>query len=81
MQFIAYLSFEDNAREAMDFYAAAFGGTVTQRVTYGESPMCREMELPEPWPKKKPVAWIIAISGSATPTAPVAALEPSLPTK
>ena len=43
MQFIAYLSFEGNAREAMDFYATAFGGTVTQRFTYGESPMCREM--------------------------------------
>lgn len=39
MQLIAYLNFDGNAREAMDFYAQALGGTVTQRFTYGESPM------------------------------------------
>ena len=30
-----YLSFRDNAREAMDFYQAVFGGELT-RSTYGE---------------------------------------------
>jgi PhnB protein len=42
MQLIAYLNFAGNAREAMDFYAGIFGGEVTQRVTYGESPMAAE---------------------------------------
>ncbi|GAA5003464.1 VOC family protein [Pseudoluteimonas lycopersici] len=42
MQFIPYLNFDGNAREAMDFYAAVFGGEVTQRFTYGESPMAEE---------------------------------------
>lgn len=39
MQFIPYLNFAGNAREAMDFYASALGGKITQRFTYGESPM------------------------------------------
>ena len=42
MQLIAYLNFPGTAREAMDFYAKAFGGTVTQRFTYGESPMAEQ---------------------------------------
>ena len=42
MQLIAYLNFAGNAREAMDFYAQALGGRVTQRFTYGESPMAEE---------------------------------------
>jgi len=42
MQLVAYMSFAGNAREAMDFYAAALGGTVTQRFTYGESPMAEQ---------------------------------------
>jgi PhnB protein len=42
MQLIAYLNFAGNAREAMDFYAHALGGKVTQRFTYGESPMAEE---------------------------------------
>ena len=36
--------------------------------------------MPEPWPQKKPKAWIIAISGKTTPTAAVA-LVLILPTK
>lgn len=43
MQLVAYLSFPGTAREAMDFYAAALGGEVTQRFTYGGSPMAGEM--------------------------------------
>lgn len=43
MQLVAYLSFPGTAREAMDFYATAFGGKVTQRFTYGESPMADQM--------------------------------------
>ncbi|OZB59336.1 MAG: hypothetical protein B7X39_10945 [Lysobacterales bacterium 14-68-21] len=43
MQLIAYLNFPGNAREAMDFYAAALGGKVTMRFTYGESPMAGQM--------------------------------------
>ena len=42
MQLIAYLNFPGTAREAMDFYAKAFGGIVTQRFTYGESPMAEQ---------------------------------------
>lgn len=42
MQLIAYLNFDGNAREAMDFYARALGGKVTQRFTYGESPMAEQ---------------------------------------
>jgi len=45
MQLIAYLNFAGNAREAMDFYANALGGKVTQRFTYGESPMAEECGL------------------------------------
>ncbi|MEP7184866.1 MAG: VOC family protein [Rhodanobacter sp.] len=43
MQLVAYLNFSGTAREAMDFYATAFGGKVTQRFTYGESPMADQM--------------------------------------
>ena len=39
MQLVAYLSFPGNAREAMDFYATALGGEVTQRSTYRGTPM------------------------------------------
>jgi PhnB protein len=42
MQLVAYLNFPGTAREAMDFYAAALGGSVTQRFTYGESPMAEQ---------------------------------------
>ena len=42
MQFIPYLNFAGNAREAMDFYAEVFGGKITQRFTYGESPMAEQ---------------------------------------
>ena len=42
MQLVAYLNFEGNAREAMDFYAHALGGKVTQRFTYGASPMAEQ---------------------------------------
>ena len=44
-------------------------------------PSSREMKLPLPWPKKKPTAWITAIMENTTPTAPVAALLRSIPTK
>jgi len=42
MQLVTYLNFEGNAREAMDFYAHALGGKVTQRFTYGASPMAEQ---------------------------------------
>lgn len=42
MQLVAYLNFEGQAREAMDFYAKALGGEVTQRFSYGESPMAEQ---------------------------------------
>ena len=45
MQLVTYLNFEGNAREAMDFYAQALGGKVTQRFTYGESPMAEQCGL------------------------------------
>lgn len=43
MQLTAYLNFDGQAREAMDFYASALGGKVTGRFTYGESPMAGEL--------------------------------------
>ena len=43
MQLIAYLDFAGNCREAFDFYAQALGGTITMRMTYGESPMAADM--------------------------------------
>lgn len=43
MQLVAYLNFPGTAREAMDFYAEALGGKVTQRFTYGQSPMGEQM--------------------------------------
>ena len=39
------------------------------------------MKLPLPWPKKNPMAWIMAIRENTTPKAPVAALLFSIPTK
>ena len=43
MQLIAYLSFPGTARAAMDFYAGVLGGRVTQRFTYGESPVSMDI--------------------------------------
>ena len=43
MQFIAYLDFDGQCREAFDFYARVFNGRITLRMTYGESPMASEM--------------------------------------
>ncbi len=42
MQLVAYLNFPGTAREAMNFYAEVLGGAVTQRFTYGESPMAEQ---------------------------------------
>ena len=44
-------------------------------------PSSREMKLPLPWPKKKPTAWMMAMREKTTPTAPVALLLFSMPTK
>ncbi|HET6555222.1 MAG TPA: VOC family protein [Dyella sp.] len=43
MQFIPYLDFDGQCREAFDFYAKVFKGSVTMRVTYGESPVASEV--------------------------------------
>ena len=43
MKFIPYLDFDGNCREAFDFYATAFNGSISMRMTYGESPMAGEM--------------------------------------
>lgn len=43
MQFIPYLNFDGQCREAFDFYAAALNGKVTSRMTFGESPMAGEL--------------------------------------
>lgn len=40
----AYVSFRDNAREAMDFYQSALGGEVT-RMTFGEMGMTESADL------------------------------------
>lgn len=43
MQLIPYLDFDGNCKEAFDFYATVLNGKVTQRFTYGESPMAAQM--------------------------------------
>jgi PhnB protein len=43
MQFIPYLDFDGQCREAFDFYATVFNGKITMRMTFGESPMASEM--------------------------------------
>jgi PhnB protein len=43
MQFIPYLDFDGQCREAFDFYATVFNGNITFRMTYGESPTASEM--------------------------------------
>lgn len=39
------------------------------------APSIRARVLPEPWPKKNPVAWITAMTGKATPTAATLAVS------
>ena len=43
MKLEAYLNFNGNCREAMNFYAEALGGQVTFLQTFGESPMRDQM--------------------------------------
>ncbi|WP_114239323.1 VOC family protein [Dyella sp. C9] len=43
MRFIPYLNFDGDCSEAFDFYAQAFKGTITARMTGGESPMAADM--------------------------------------
>lgn len=43
MQLNTYLTFKDNARQAMEFYARALGGQITMMMTMGESPMAGEI--------------------------------------
>jgi PhnB protein len=45
MQFIPYLDFDGQCREAFDFYATVFNGKITMRMTFGESPMASEMPV------------------------------------
>jgi len=45
MQFIPYLDFDGQCREAFDFYATVFNGKISMRMTYGESPMAGEMPV------------------------------------
>jgi PhnB protein len=42
MQFIPYLGFDGDAREAMEFYAQVFGAQL-HLMTYGDSPMAAQM--------------------------------------
>ncbi len=43
MQLNTYLSFKDNARQALEFYAQALGGKITMLMTMGESPMAADI--------------------------------------
>ncbi|HET6545707.1 MAG TPA: VOC family protein [Rhodanobacteraceae bacterium] len=43
MQITPYLLFDGRCKEAFDFYAKALGGRITATMTYGESPMARDM--------------------------------------
>lgn len=42
MQLIPYLDFDGQCREAFDLYARVFNGKISQRFTYGESPMAAQ---------------------------------------
>lgn len=46
----AYLAFDGNCREALDFYASALKGTVGELHTFGGSPM--ESDIPQEWHDK-----------------------------
>lgn len=43
MQFIPYLDFDGQCKEAFDFYANVFNSKITFSMTYGESPMAKDM--------------------------------------
>lgn len=43
MQLNTYLTFKNNARQAMEFYARVLGGEITMMMTMGESPMAADM--------------------------------------
>jgi PhnB protein len=45
LQPIPYLSFDGNCAEALDFYAALFGGKIISKMTFGDMP--GEMPIPE----------------------------------
>lgn len=43
VQLNPYLNFNGNAEEALNFYAKTLGGQMAFKMTWGESPMCKEM--------------------------------------
>src|SRR5665213_895502 len=43
MNISTHLGFEGNCDEAMKFYEATFGGTITFKMTWAESPMCDQV--------------------------------------
>ncbi len=44
MYLSSHLGFDGNCEEAMAFYAQTFGGKVNFKMTWGESPMCGQVE-------------------------------------
>ena len=46
MEITPYLNFDGRCREAFEFYAATFGGTIETMMTHGDSPM-KEQTPPE----------------------------------
>ncbi len=47
MKLCPYLTFKDNAREAMEFYAQALGGEVAMHLTFAAMPEEERANLPE----------------------------------
>lgn len=47
MQVNPYLNFDGNCREAFEFYAQTFGGTINAMIPHGGSPI--ENEVPREW--------------------------------
>ncbi len=47
MKFVVYLSFDGNCREAFQFYADVFGGTIVNMVTHGETEV--RAHVPDDW--------------------------------
>ena len=43
MNISSHLGFDGNCEEAMKFYESTFGGTITFKMTWAESPMCGQV--------------------------------------
>ncbi len=74
IEITTHINFDGQAREALDFWASAFGGTVTA-ATYGQmgasqDPAWADRTIPAPSSARPPAQYRIAMSRTAGPPAP-----------